>query len=51
MIKKDIFSLLFIKICLIYVKVSHVQLLQPHGLYTVHGILQTRILEWVAVTF
>ena len=26
MIKKDIFSLLFIKICLIYVKVSHVQL-------------------------
>ena len=22
--------------------------LQPHGLYTVHGILQTRRLEWVA---
>ena len=21
--------------------------LQPHGLYTVHGILQARILEWV----
>ena len=23
--------------------------LQPHGLYTVHGILQARILEWAAV--
>ena len=25
--------------------------LQPHGLYTVHGILQARILEWVAFPF
>ena len=25
--------------------------LQPHGLYTVHGILQARILEWVAIPF
>ena len=25
--------------------------LRPHGLYTVHGILQARILEWVAVPF
>ena len=25
--------------------------LQPHGLYTVHGILQARILEWVAFSF
>ena len=25
--------------------------LQSHGLYTVHGILQARILEWVAVSF
>ena len=25
--------------------------LQPHGLYTVHGILQARILEWVAYPF
>ena len=25
--------------------------LQPHGLYTVHGILQTRRLKWVAVPF
>ena len=25
--------------------------LPPHGLYTVHGILQARILEWVAVPF
>ena len=24
---------------------------QPHGLYTVHGILQARILEWVAFLF
>ena len=26
-------------------------LLQPHGLYTVHGILQARILEWAAFPF
>ena len=25
--------------------------LQPHGLYTVRGILQPRILEWVAFPF
>ena len=25
--------------------------LRPHGLYIVHGILQARILEWVAVPF
>ena len=25
--------------------------LQPHGLYTVHEILQARILEWVACPF
>ena len=25
--------------------------LWPHGLYIVHGILQARILEWVAVPF
>ena len=25
--------------------------LQPHGLYTVHGILLARILEWVAFLF
>ena len=25
--------------------------LRPHGLHTVHGILQARILEWVAVSF
>ena len=25
--------------------------LQPHGLYIVHGILQARILEWVAFPF
>ena len=25
--------------------------LRPHGLYTVHGILQARILEWVAFPF
>ena len=25
--------------------------LWPHGLYTVHGILQARILEWVAFPF
>ena len=25
--------------------------LWPHGLYTVHGILQARILEWVAIPF
>ena len=25
--------------------------LQPQGLYTVHGILQARILEWVVVAF
>ena len=25
--------------------------LEPHGLYTVHGILQARILEWVAFPF
>ena len=25
--------------------------LQPHRLYTVHGILQARILEWVAFPF
>ena len=25
--------------------------LQPHGPYTVHGILQARILEWVAFPF
>ena len=25
--------------------------LQPYGLYTVHGILQARILEWVAAPF
>ena len=25
--------------------------LRPHGLYTVHGILQARILEWVAIPF
>ena len=25
--------------------------LQPHGLYTVHGILQARIWEWVAFPF
>ena len=25
--------------------------LRPHGLYTVHGILQARILEWVAFLF
>ena len=25
--------------------------LQHHGLYTVHGILQVRILEWVAFPF
>ena len=25
--------------------------LRPHGLYTVHGILQARILEWVAYPF
>ena len=34
------------------VKVKVTQLcptLQPHGLYTVHGILQARILEWVAI--
>ena len=28
----------------------HVPILQPHG-YTVHGILQVRILEWVAFPF
>ena len=101
MIKKDIFSLLFIKICLIYVKVSHVQLFatpwavhspwnspdqntgvgscslltmykfkicgcvwDPQSCLTlcdpmdcsspgssVCGILQARILEWVAIPF
>ena len=25
--------------------------LWPHGLYTVHGIVQARILEWVAIPF
>ena len=25
--------------------------LQPHGLYTVHGILQARIQEWLAFPF
>ena len=25
--------------------------LQPHGLYVVHGILQARLLEWVAIPF
>ena len=25
--------------------------LWPHGLYTVHGILQARVLEWVAICF
>ena len=25
--------------------------LQPHGLYTVQGILQAKILEWVAFPF
>ena len=25
--------------------------LEPHGLHTVHGILQARILEWVAFPF
>ena len=25
--------------------------LQPHGLYTIHGILQARILEWVVFPF
>ena len=25
--------------------------LQPHGLYTVHGILQARIVDWVAFPF
>ena len=25
--------------------------LGPHGLYTAHGILQARILEWVAFPF
>ena len=25
--------------------------LRPHGLYTVHGILQVRVLEWVAFPF
>ena len=25
--------------------------LQPHGLYTVHEILQVKILEWVAYPF
>ena len=25
--------------------------LRPHGLYTVHGILQARILEWVSFPF
>ena len=25
--------------------------LRPHGLYTAHGILQARILEWVAGPF
>ena len=25
--------------------------LRPHGLYIVHGILQARILEWVAFPF
>ena len=25
--------------------------LRPHGLYTVHGIFQARILEWVAFPF
>ena len=33
-----------------------VRLLQPHGLYSlpgssVHGVLQVRILEWVAISF
>ena len=32
------------------VKVSQ-SLWDPHGLYTVHGILQVRILEWVAFPF
>ena len=25
--------------------------LQPHGLYTVHGILQARVLEWLVIPF
>ena len=25
--------------------------LQPYGLYIVHGLLQARILEWVAIPF
>ena len=37
-----------------YARESHSVLsdpLQPRGLYTVHGILQARILEWVAFPF
>ena len=30
---------------------SHVWPFRPHGLYTVHGILQARTLEWVAFPF
>ena len=36
--------------------VSHVRLLQPHGLcippgFSVHEILQVRVLEWVVISF
>ena len=37
------------KICESYLVVYNS--LWPHGLYTVHGILQARILEWVAFPF
>ena len=40
-------------VCVLCQSLRHVQPLQPHGLsgFSVHGVLQARILEWVAIPF
>ena len=44
-------SIIWLQKVKVKVTMSCVQLLWPRGLYTVHGILQARILEWVAFPF
>ena len=44
-------SIIWLQKVKVKVTMSCVQLLWPCGLYTVHGILQARILEWVAFPF
>ena len=40
-------------VCVLCQSLRHVRPLQPHGLSgsSVHGVLQARILEWVAISY